>query len=355
MSGKRLYFIGPVADFLLIGGGSILLFGWLAWPERREATPLMFTWAYWLSWVINWPHFSSTSYRLYRSPQTRAQYPVTAYVIPVLMIGAVVGSFAAPEQVAPYFVKMFAIWSPYHFAAQSLGISLIYARRSGFFVTQPARYALSGFLFGTFFFTTAAAEVGLDKRTYFGLSYPTLGLPVEVAVWAERGMYACGALFLLYAVYWCVKERRLVPPIVLLPALTQYVWFVPGARVESFQTFVPMFHSLQYLLIAWAMQVKEKMDENQIEPSRSYVGWESLRWGVINIAGGAALFFLIPRAMELTGYPQHFAEPVVISAVQIHHFFVDGVIWKLKNPRVGSPLLVNIDDLVRREAAPQTA
>jgi hypothetical protein len=45
-----------------------------------------------------------------------------------------------------------------------------------------------------------------------------------------------------------------------------------------------------------------------------------------------------------------FATGVVITGVQIHHFFVDGVIWKLKNKSVASPLMVNLADLLR---APQ--
>jgi hypothetical protein len=30
--------------------------------------------------------------------------------------------------------------------------------------------------------------------------------------------------------------------------------------------------------------------------------------------------------------------PVVMAGVQIHHFFVDGVIWKIRNPRIGTLL-----------------
>ena len=43
---------------------------------------------------------------------------------------------------------------------------------------------------------------------------------------------------------------------------------------------------------------------------------------------------------------------MVLSAVQIHHFLVDGVIWKLKSPKVSSPLLVNIDDMLRPAPKP---
>jgi hypothetical protein len=37
---------------------------------------------------------------------------------------------------------------------------------------------------------------------------------------------------------------------------------------------------------------------------------------------------------------------VTAAGVQIHHFFVDGVIWKLKRKTVASPLMVNISELL---------
>jgi hypothetical protein len=60
---------------------------------------------------------------------------------------------------------------------------------------------------------------------------------------------------------------------------------------------------------------------------------------------------------ESTGASAAFVTGVILSAVQIHHFFVDGVIWKLKSPAVSSPLMVNLNELVgtsSRASAPAT-
>ena len=67
-----------------------------------------------------------------------------------------------------------------------------------------------------------------------------------------------------------------------------------------------------------------------------------------NMLGGFALFWGLPHAATwIGGYDLNLTTAVFFSAIQIHHFFVDGVIWKLKNPRVLSPLLVNLDDLFK--------
>ena len=47
--------------------------------------------------------------------------------------------------------------------------------------------------------------------------------------------------------------------------------------------------------------------------------------------------------MASFGIPLDLSVAVIIAGVQIHHFFVDGVIWKLRNPRVANPLTVGWD------------
>jgi hypothetical protein len=343
---RRLYFVNAPVDFLLIGGASIILFVLMGLFYPHERTPAAMTVAAQLLWLCNWPHFSASSYRLYHTRDNIRQYPVTALVIPFVVVAGVVGALLSPALVAPYFVKVFAIWSPYHFSGQTLGICLIYARRSGFKVGSWERLSLAGFIYGTFLSGTVRAEIGTNLNDYFGIPYRGLGLPEWTAHVTDAYMWICGLAFAALAVRWCLRNRQPMPPMVLLPAATQYIWFVQSTFSESFREFVPFFHSLQYLLIAWSVQLKEKMDVDGIRPSRRFVVGESIRWGILNIVGGAVLFFAIPHLVSWTGLPLLFATGVVIAGVQIHHFFVDGVIWKLKNKKVASPLMVNLADLL---------
>jgi hypothetical protein len=351
-----LYFINAPVDYALIGGLSIVTFVLVRAfyvPERTNSVYLL---GAQLLWVCNWPHFAATSYRLYHSRDNIMQYPMTALVTPWLIGAAVIGSLIYPTLVAPYFVKMLLIWSPYHFSGQSVGITLIYARRAGFQVGKWERMALSGFIFGTFVCQTVGAEVNPDGSEFYGIKYPGLGLPEWLIPVSKAVMWGAGAAFLYFAVRWSIRNKRMLPPIVLLPAVTQYVWFVYSAETgwRSFQEFVPFFHSLQYLLIAWAMQLKEKMDLKHIAPSPFYVGTETLRWWGLNMIVGAFLFWVLPRLVALC-LPIYYDETrtlalatgVIVTGIQIHHFFVDGVIWKLKRKTVSSPLMVNIEELIR--------
>lgn len=357
-----LYFVNAPVDYALIGGVSILTFLLLAVVGTKVPIEFVWTTAAVLAWGVNWPHFAATSYRLYHVRSNVDQYPVTALVVPLLLTVAVVGSFLSPEGAAPWLVKLFIIWSPYHFSGQSVGITLIYARRAGFKIGKWERLAISGFIFSTFLVQTAATETGQGTNQFYSVTYPTIGLPLWVPSVLRVWMCVCAFAFVVFAIRWSIQNRKLLPPIVLLPALAQFVWFVPGWKVPAFNTFVPFFHALQYMLIAWFMHLGERHAEHRSQEAPRMAGRplgfifrESMRWAAVTLVGGIVLFWLLPKIGASVGFGLPFATAVILSAVQIHHFFVDGVIWKLKNPKVASPLLGNVKDLLVERDAGRTA
>jgi hypothetical protein len=341
------YFVNAPFDCAFVGGLSLVtycfvrLFGSPGYSERAMLLSI------WLMWGINWPHFSATIFRLFRTRENASQYPVTVYGVPILIAAGAVGALLSPQIIAPFFVKVFLLWSPYHFSGQSMGVSLIYARRSGVRLGRWQRLALATFIFGTYGTSTLRAETSLQGASYYGIAYPGLGVPLWMPVVAAWGMWLGAIVFVAFAVGWSIQHRRPFPGMVVLPGLTQYVWFMMGAELQAFYVFVPFFHSLQYLPIAWAMQLGERQGETHIASSPHFVISETLRWAAINLVGGVALFYGLPHAVAWWGVDLNFATGVLISAVQIHHFCVDGVIWKLRHTRVASPLLANVRAYLR--------
>ncbi len=349
------YFVNAPVDFLVIGGGSLVVYFLFLHYHSLASSPRVLTLAATLVWVCNYPHFASTNYRLYRTRSNVQQYPLTATLVPLLMVGAVVAAFVSPGAVAPLFVELYLLWSPYHFSAQTLGITLVYGRRCGFSINQLERKSLAGFVFLTFLVQSARSQVvGVRAAPFYGIaSYPTLGLHSWVPNVLEVAMWVCGGTFVALMLWRALRGDGLVPPIVLLPAIAQSAWFVglvPGATPLNFFYLVPFFHSLQYLLIAWGVQMKETLDERHAQPSGRFVLGETARWALISFAGGYALFWALPRIGAHFGRSLAFSTAVVFAVVQVHHFFVDGVIWKLKNPRVQSPTMTTLRQLTGARA-----
>ena len=331
------YFVNAPIDALVIGGASVVLYTIFRLRPELASSPSVASLAAALVWVCNYPHFAATNYRLYHSRSAMAQYPLTSFVTPLVMLAAVIGCYLSPHEIAPLFIKLYLLWSPYHFSGQTLGITMVYARRTGFVIDGWLRRCLTAFIFLTFMVQNAWAEVGRHVNPFYGVDYPTLGVPVWLPEILTKLMWVALAATIGMLMWKIANGGPRVPLIVLIPAFTQYVWFV-ATPAGQFSYMVPFFHSLQYLLIAWNVQLKEGLAERKREPSVSYVWSESARWMTINVAVGFALFWGLPHIGSQFGKSAAFSTAVMLAAIQVHHFFVDGVIWRLRNPAVRSPL-----------------
>ena len=339
-----LYFINRWVDGAMIGGLSLLTWlGFQLFYAHGDADSVSRV-ALGLSFLVNFPHFSATVYRLYQKPDNIRQFPVTALGLPVAIIAGIAASVWQPQLIAPYFLLLYLIWSPYHFSGQTVGITMLYARRCGFPIGPRQRLALSAFVFGSFLFLIArVAQQG--PSDFYGMPMPPIFFPEWLFAAVVAAMAAGGAGFALYVLRWCRAEGRRVAPIVLLPALAQFVWFVPGSGLKAFLYFVPLFHSLQYLLIAAVMQLSLRLDDKGGERSWRRVARESWRWGWRNVVGGVVLFLGVPLLFCWAPLPLVSIAGIVAAAVNIHHFFVDGVIWKLRDPVTAKALSINIAEL----------
>jgi hypothetical protein len=369
-----LYFFNAPVDFLWVGGASLVTLAvlWCSGFTREVQLDSSKDNAHWLvlaswylMWVVNWPHFAASSYRLYHTKTNIRQYPMTALVVPWVILALAIASFYSPAVIAPLFVKLFQVWSPYHFSGQTLGITLIYARRAGLKINGYERLALSSFIYGTFISMSILSEFGTGLISFWGVSYPRFGLPEwGRGYFAATGvlsqpflalipiviMAAGGVAFLVMMIRRRVILGQRVPLILFMPAITQYVWFIFSAGWTSFNQFVPFFHSLQYMMIAWSMQMKEAMDSRGERPGLNFLTRETARWGGLILVGGLLLFherFGLPAwGAKLFNVSIEVSLAIVLSAIQIHHFFVDGVIWKLKSTAVSSPLMMNVESLL---------
>lgn len=344
----RLYFVSAPVDWLAMGGLSILCWLVLRSVHSGDRSDLVITLGMQLAWFVNWPHFAATSYRLYQSREHVAQYPKTAKLLPWLMAAGVAAALWSPEGFAPWWVKAFLIWSPYHFSGQTFGMTMLYARRSGWTVDPWLRRGFKAFIFGTFLVGSVGAETWGDSAEWYGVEYPSFGWPSWTVDVVTGVMYAGLAVVVVRLSTQIRAIRRLPPLILLLPAASQYVWFIAGSGWYSFSEFVPLFHSLQYLLVAWSMHLQDQHLRDGSSGS-DFIKTTTMRWAATNFAGGATLFFVLPHlvsaALDTTLF---FATACVIAGVQLHHFMVDGVIWKLRRKTVRSPLLGTLDDVLGR-------
>src|SRR5215472_18340285 len=187
MNTRSLYFVNWWADTLIIGGLSIVTWIALLVFYHSADTQPIYWFALVLSLVVNYPHFSATVYRLYQSPDNVRQFPVTAVGLPLILFGAVGASFWQPNVIAPYFLMLFLLWSPYHYSGQTIGLTMIYARRAGFPIGRRERMALSAFVFSAFVYGVIHIQQH-GFRDVFGTEVPLPLLPSWMAAAAQAAM-----------------------------------------------------------------------------------------------------------------------------------------------------------------------
>src|SRR5262249_25391780 len=80
-----------------------------------------------------------------------------------------------------------------------------------------------------------------------------------------------------------------------------------------------------------------KKDAERSASPRTWRGWAY--FGTL-VVGGLALFLPIPWLASYGLHADFTASVFIVAAtVNIHHFMIDGVVWKLRNPRVGKVLV----------------
>jgi hypothetical protein len=337
----KRYFVNFPVDFFFLCGISFILYAW-AWT-RGVSVPISTSTQQIISsgaWFINWPHFSATAYRLYSNGENRRQFPLTTYVAPVVLLALFFLGLQAPDTLGVGFVKLFFLWSAMHFSAQSFGLTQLYLGRSGHKIGEWERRLLWSVIYFSFLYTFIAAQVGPTGNEFFGMKIPSFQFPELLR---QVSAYAYGGLLSAFCLWFFLQKMRRphFPWMVFWLPVTQFIWY-SLYFVSFFNEFVPTLHCIQYLFLAYFVEGKEKGGFHT--PLRLF--WISSKWYGLNVVGGAVLFFYLPKIGPEFGYADAGVFTAMVWAlVQMHHFFVDGVIWRLRYAPLASPLQATWSEL----------
>ena len=367
-------------DFWLLGGASILV--WLvmigvqgfraSWAVDQHFKNLTYTAAS-LSLFINYPHFL-ISYKLayqrggafvrqhwwqllvvpagllgiFAVAYARFETPVGALPL-VPEIAAAVGPWAGAGQVLSgprvgdlLFTVVFnfmILTVGWHYTKQVFGCMMVYAYFDGYAMTQAQRDLTKRALLTIWVMNFVHSNIGGSHNAFSQFRYYSFDLP-DVAAPLSLLLVAGGCALVVYKVFWAnYRERGLTPSVnMLVPFVALYVWWLPQTRqYEFFFLLTPLFHSLQYLAFVY------KMEETRLrgEPNRELRG-TAIVIGVI-VAGWLA-FELVPNSLDnvlgtFAAWQMFFFFTAAMLFINIHHYFIDNVLWRFRDPRVKAYLL----------------
>ncbi len=307
---------------------------------------------YFLALLSNYPHFMATVYRAYRTRDEFAKYRIYTVHVALLLILAGVLTHVW-YALLPWIFTLYICWSPWHYTGQNFGLLMMFARRAGVTPTEMERGALRLSFIASFLLLMLSFHTGPSGDSLI----LSLGLPAKFTLPARAAL----AMFFIGVSGWALfslarrSSLRTILPVLTLTA-TQFLWFLLPAVIELVsgreipQTryssgLLAVLHSTQYLWITSYYQKREARAAGDTH-------WSFSGYLLTLIAGGIALFIPGPWIVSRIFHADFAASFLTFTAlVNIHHFILDGAIWKLRDSRIASVLL----DSQQKAAATSTA
>jgi len=338
-AGASPWIYRPWVDLLIGCGGCsapLLLAAWLAASHARQWSFAF----YFLALIFNYPHFMATIYRAYRTREEFQKYRIfTLHMTVLIALTAVLAH--ADFRLVPWVFTLYINWSPWHYSGQNYGLLMMFARRGGTTVTAGERRLLHWAFIASFVMLLVSFHTGVSNDP-FVLS---LNLPEKISIPAR---VAGGVLYVFFSGWviaaWVKRGgwKGMAAPLTLLA--TQGLWFVlptalglvagsaiPQTRYSS--GILAVLHSAQYLWITSYYARREAR-------AAGNTSWRMGTYFVTLIAGGIALFIPGPWLVSYAFHYDFAVSFLIFTAlVNIHHFILDGAIWKLRDSRVSSLLV----------------
>jgi hypothetical protein len=332
----RMFVNAPI-DYLLVGGGITLpLFAALyLWPWLN---PVNGTITFGTFFAVNAAHFAASTVRLYTKPGARQALPFLSWVFPVICF-AVVGAGLYWPGLGEQVKALYFTWSPYHYAAQTYGLAVMYAMRSGAKLEQQDKshmwwVCMLPFVY-SFFITNVGGlfwfiprEMVLDTPL-LARAYSTIVMVLRVAV-----------VLLPVSLFWQLHRMRgrQVPLISLLLQVSNGIWWIGTDYIDAW-FFTSALHSIQYLIVIAERHADEQVrDTPPAERLRGMLMHGTAFYG-FSLAVALMLFIVAPAAYAALGFDGLESYAMMVFVINIHHFVVDGFIWKSKPQTARPPVL----------------
>jgi tetratricopeptide (TPR) repeat protein len=337
---SSLWIYNPTLD-LIVGCGAwsapLLLLGYVAGNSNVAMWSVAF---YALALVFNYPHYMATIYRAYHTQEDFNKYRVfTVHITGLVLLTLLLSHFF--RQALPWIFTLYLCWSPWHYSGQNYGLFMMFSRRAGVKPSNNVRQAL----YASFLLSYLILMVNFHTGPSSDPLFLSLGIPTRAS---NAAVLILGIGFLgfsAYALSALVKEagiKALLPSLTLFS--TQSLWFllpttlsllkglqVPQSRYST--GVMAVMHSAQYIWVTSYYARKEANGEQQSS-------WRPFAYFSILIAGGIALFIPGPWLASKLFHFDFAASFLIFTAlVNIHHFILDGAIWKLRDGRIAKLLL----------------
>ncbi|MER9354624.1 hypothetical protein NKI61_15210 [Mesorhizobium sp. M0514] len=359
------YLFGPVADFLMLGGSAFLILPVLFLVPLEYEGPVAATMVF-VAYLVNYPHFAHSYQLFYRNfgrkvtgdgydRSLQLRYIFAGIVVPLVMAGFFAyGAAAANTRLLGYATNAMFFFVGWHYVKQGYGMLMVDAVLKRKFFDDRDKKVLLVNSYAVWILAWLQTNTAVTQGKYYGLDYYTFTAPSWITDIGVLAAVASTAATLLMLVNRWRKNGGGLPYNGLVAYVASlYLWILIARVNPLWLLIVPALHSLQYLAVVWRYQTNVERDSSDAEGDPqpkilSFLG-PLYRFRLLGfIVGGTALgylgFWLIPSALtalipydrQVLGSSLFFF--IVLIFINVHHYFLDNVMWRRGNPEVSKYL-----------------
>lgn len=359
------YLFGPVADFLMLGGSAFLILPVLFLVPLEYEGLLAATMVF-VAYLVNYPHFAHSYQIFYRNfarkvsgdgydRRLQLRYIFAGIVVPLIM-GAffVYGAATSDTRLLGFAANAMFFFVGWHYVKQGYGMLMVDAVLKRKFFDERDKKVLLVNSYAVWILAWLQTNMAVTQGQYYGLQYYTFAAPswiVDLALLAAVASTATTILMLVNR--WRRNGGALPYNGIVAYVASLYLWILIARINPLWLLVVPALHSLQYLAVVWRYQTNVERDvadaEKDLEPKALSALGPLYRLRVLGfIVGGAALgylgFWLIPFVLTaLIPYDKAVLGSslfffIVLIFINVHHYFLDNVMWRRGNPEVSKYL-----------------
>jgi hypothetical protein len=347
------YLHGPISDFLMLGGGSLIALTliWAVTPKESKEITLVITLAF--AHVINNPHFANSYQIFYRDfwrkltsypSGLRWRYLLAGVIIPIILAGFFTSVIILQSpRILGVGTNLMLFFVGWHYVKQGYGMAMVDAVFKRSFYSDPEKKTLVWNSYALWIFSWCLFNnifAGTETR-YFGISYFAIPVPTLVVA-----LMAGASALTTVRVVTMVRNRlsnqkRIAWNGLIAYAVSLYAWLL--IRDPIVLLWIPLFHSLQYLAVVWRFEYNRSSAlESSIRPTIRFALFIALGLGL-----GYLCFWVVPNILDakVTYSKELFGNALFLFVfwifINVHHYFLDSVMWRKGNPDVQEHLFAH--------------
>jgi len=352
----------PLIDFLCLGGGFLIfvlpIFFFI--PKDNETVGTISLITIIAAIFITHPHVIHSYFIFYRDFRfktfskeypLRKKYIFAGIILPLIMIIGFSYCILAQNYIPlGYTANLMGFLILWHFAKQGYGMLMVSAALKRSFFTGPEKRIL---LLNTHFvwlFSWVLINDTIHEKTLWGIEYFTFALPAW-ALWLTATPMVISTIFVASLfIKRCLSNYASFPKNGAMSYLTSlYVWLIVVHLHPALILTVPIFHSIQYFVVVWRYEINKSNTDYKAELEKNTHPTVSVKRRLINIGAATLVFgiigyWVIPIALdffisyEIENLPNTAFIFMFVIFYNIHHYFIDNVIWKKENTDIAKYL-----------------